>query len=225
MIVIAVDGPSAAGKGTISLMLAKHFNFGYLDTGTLYRSVAYLMLEKKLDPSNPENAEKTALSLQKTNLYDLNANPNIRLENVSKAASLVSAIPQVRKALLNVQKNFAQNPYFPNGKAAKGAVLDGRDIGKYVCPDAQVKLFITAETKIRAERRYKELLSKGFSVIYNNVLADMEERDLRDKSRAANPMCPAEDALIIDTSDMDISTVFAKALAFAESRIELPFKA
>ncbi|MBR7158928.1 MAG: (d)CMP kinase [Alphaproteobacteria bacterium] len=220
MPVIAVDGPSAAGKGTIAKMLADHFGFGFLDTGSLYRSVAWLMLEAGYDPADEEAAEKTAFSLTKNNLYELNANPNIRLEKVGKAASVVSAIPKVRKALFEVQRNFAENPYFADKTPAKGAVLDGRDIGNNICPDAEVKLFITAETKIRAERRYKELLSKGFSVIYDDVLADMEARDLRDKSRAVNPMRPAEDAYIIDTSALDIDSVFAAALAYAKERIE-----
>ncbi len=215
-----MDGPSAAGKGTIAAKLAKHFGFGFLDTGSLYRSVALLIMEKGGNPADAKEAEKAALSLKKENLYELAANPSIREERVSSAASIVSAIPEVRAALFNVQRDFAENPYLQDRNPAKGAVLDGRDIGNHICPNAEVKLFITADTKIRAERRYKELLSKGFSVIYDDVLADMEARDLRDKTRAVNPLIPAEDAYILDTSALNIDSAAAAALMYAESRIE-----
>lgn len=217
--IIAIDGPAAAGKGTIATGLADHFNFAFLDTGRVYRAVGLAMLEKNLDPADEDLAEEAAVSLSHTNLHTLLANPKIRDEATGLAASIVAARPKVRKALLDVQRNFAHNPYFPDNTKAKGAVLDGRDIGTTVCPDADIKFFVTASDEIRAKRRFKELQLKDKSVIYEHVLADMLTRDKRDRTRNIAPLAPAKDAFILDTSDLDIDAAIAKAIEHASTFI------
>ncbi|MGB1028092.1 MAG: (d)CMP kinase, partial [Rhodospirillaceae bacterium] len=191
-LVIAVDGPAAAGKGTLARALAAAFDLVYLDTGALYRGVGVAVLRAGGDPADPVAAEQAALSLDPATLSD----PKIRSEEGGLAASKVAAIPAVRAALLTFQRSFAATP--PGGKA--GAVLDGRDIGTVVCPDAPVKLFITASAEVRAQRRWKELRDKGQDVTPEAVLSDLQARDLRDGSRSVAPLTAAEDAHVIDTS-------------------------
>ncbi|UTW51928.1 (d)CMP kinase [bacterium SCSIO 12827] len=202
--IIAIDGPAAAGKGTLARRIARDLGFAYLDTGLLYRATGKRVLEAGADPEDAEAAEAEALALAPRDLE----RPDLRTDAVAQAASKVSAVPGVRAALLAFQRTFAAHP--PEG--AKGAVLDGRDIGTVVCPDADVKLFVTASDEVRARRRFKELQESDPDVIYARVLEEMRERDARDRSRAVAPLEPAEDAILLDTSDLNADEVFAKAL-------------
>jgi cytidylate kinase len=210
--VITVDGPSAAGKGTLARRLAAHFGFKFLDTGTLYRGVGLTVLRQGLDPADETAATAAAKALKS----DLLADPAIRAETTSSSASMVAAIPSVRAAILNWQREFARDAARDSG----GAVLDGRDIGTVVCPDADAKLFITASVQARADRRVKELQARGETAIYARVLQDMQERDARDQGRSISPTKPATDALIIDTSDLTADQVFERALAFIASKMK-----
>jgi cytidylate kinase len=210
--VITVDGPSAAGKGTLARRLAAHFGFEFLDTGALYRGVGLSVLRQGLDPAD----EKAAVTAAKALKSDILSDPALRAEETSTAASKVAAIPAVRAAILNWQRDFAHNAARDSG----GAVLDGRDIGTVVCPDADAKLFITASVEARADRRVKELQARGERAIYARVLQDMQERDARDQGRSISPTKPATDALIIDTSDLTADQVFERALAFIASKMK-----
>ncbi|MBY6202096.1 (d)CMP kinase [Maritalea mobilis] len=191
---VAIDGPAAAGKGTISRAVAEHFGFAHLDTGLLYRAVGARMLTGK----EPVEA---AQALTADDLGDPDA---LRTPDVAQAASRVAVIPEVRAALVDFQRAFARR--------AGGAVLDGRDIGTVICPDAEAKLFVTASAEVRASRRHKELLERGIASDYDTVLADVRERDARDANRATAPLLPAADAVIIDTSDLSIEEAVAKAI-------------
>ena len=208
--IIAIDGPAAAGKGTLARRLAKHFDLAYLDTGSIYRAVGKKVLDAGADPEDAVGAEAVARALKAQDLVV----QGLRTDEVAQAASKVSAIPGVRAALLDFQRDFAAYP--PDGK--KGAVLDGRDIGTVVCPEARAKLFVSASTEVRAERRFKELRDRGLEAIYARVLEDMKERDARDSSRAASPLEPAKDAHQLDTSALDADQVFAQALEIIASR-------
>jgi 3-phosphoshikimate 1-carboxyvinyltransferase len=197
-IVVAIDGPAASGKGTLARRLAEYFELDYLDTGSLYRAVGMKVVYAGKDPSDRQAAIEAAQSIDKEDL----ANPRLRQERIGQAASVVSAFPEVREALLDFQRRFAAS--------GRGAVLDGRDIGTVVCPNADFKLFITATLYARAKRRHKELQGQGIEVVFESVLEDLRERDARDEQRAVAPLKPAEDAVIIDSSAMDASTVFDK---------------
>ena len=199
--IIAIDGPAAAGKGTLSKRLAAHFGLRHLDTGLIYRAVGVKRNETGQD------AVAAAESLTADDL----AHPGLRGEGAAQAASEVAAIPAVRQALLEFQRRFASEP--------PGAVLDGRDIGTVVCPDAEIKLFVTASLQKRAERRWKELLAKGEPAIAERVLQDMQERDARDAARDVAPLAPAADAILIDSSELDADAVFAAALAIVSRRM------
>ena len=202
---IAVDGPAAAGKGTLCSKLAEHFNLAKLDTGLIYRAVA----KKIFETGRPIN-DKIAIEIaQFLSINDLDKS-GLRDELIGKNASAIASIPGVRKILLQFQRNFAKNP--PNNKL--GAVLDGRDIGTVVCPDANFKLFITATPEERAERRYKELQDRGKEAIRGAILRDIINRDERDRLRAISPLMPAFDAHIIDTTNLDQDDVFNVALKF-----------
>jgi cytidylate kinase len=201
--VIAIDGTAASGKGTLARKVAEKLGFAYLDTGKLYRYVGWSVLSQGDDPANEEVAVAFAQSLKGNLQPAMLADPALVSDEAGQAASKVAAIPGVRAALLDYQRDFALNP--PAG--ASGAVLDGRDIGTVICPDASLKLYITAKVEIRAQRRYKELHSSDNSVTYEAVLQDMQERDARDAERATAPMKPADDAIVIDTSEMDIEKV------------------
>ena len=207
--IIAIDGPAAAGKGTLAKRLAAHFDFAFLDTGRLYRAVGYLVLDAGGDPSNEADALRAAKALDPAKLDSV----DLHTEIVADAASQVAAIPDVRKVLLDFQRVFAQTP--PGGKA--GAVLDGRDIGSVVCPGADVKLFVTARPEIRAERRHKELQEKGLESTYPAVLAEIEARDERDRTRKVSPLLTG-DACEIDTSDKTPDAVFDETRAYIEDR-------
>jgi CMP/dCMP kinase len=195
--IVAVDGPAAAGKGTIARALARHFGYHFLDTGSLYRMVGLALLRAGHDPTNTAAAIAAAQSLNPAQFRD----QDLRNEQVGAAASVVATVPAVRAALLDVQRAFARK--------GPGAVLDGRDIGTVVCPDAQVKLFVTATAEVRAARRQAELGADS----YEDVLAEIRARDARDSSRAAAPLATAPDAVILDTSAMTIAEAVAAAVA------------
>jgi cytidylate kinase len=209
-VVVAVDGPAASGKGTLARRLAAHFGLAYLDTGLLYRATARRLLDSGADPGDGEVAAEAARTVDVTGL-DAAA---LRDDETANAAGVIAAHPAVRAALLDVQRRFAARP--PG--AARGAVLDGRDIGTVICPDADVKIFVEAGLEIRAQRRHKELQARGQMSIYSNVLRDMRERDARDRSRAIAPLVPAEDACVLDTTEFDEDSVFQSVLAFIASR-------
>ena len=197
---VAIDGPAAAGKGTISKGVAAHFGFDHLDTGLLYRAVG----RRVLDGSDPVVA---ALALTAEEL----AQGDLRTARIAGAASKVAVIPEVRAALVDFQRAFARRP--------EGAVLDGRDIGTVICPAAEVKLFVTASAEVRAERRFLELSAKGAEVLPEQVLADVRERDTRDAERATAPMKPAQDAVLLDTSDLSIKAALAQAIAIIAGKM------
>jgi len=203
--IVAIDGPAGAGKGTLSKALAAHLGYPHLDTGALYRATALAVLRAGGDPEDPAAAEQAARSLD-TAILD---SPELRSAEVGAASSKVAAIPAVRAALLDFQRDFAHRP--------PGAVLDGRDVGTVVVPQAEVKLFVTASAAVRAGRRHQELLERGEVSIYARVLADIEARDARDAGRADAPMRKADDAVEIDTSDLSPSDVFQRALAVIEA--------
>ncbi|GGE41168.1 cytidylate kinase [Primorskyibacter flagellatus] len=190
---IAIDGPAAAGKGTLSRALAEAFGLAHLDTGLIYRATG----RRTLDGTPPLEAAQTLSAA------DLEAD-DLRTPDVARAASVVAALPEVRAALVDFQRAFARR--------SGGAVLDGRDIGTVICPEAEVKFFVTASDQVRAERRFAELRDSGHEVTLDGVLKDLRERDARDSARAAAPMMPAEDAVVLDTSGLAIDAVVAEAI-------------
>ena len=198
--IIAIDGPAASGKGTLAMRIAAHFGLAHLDTGLLYRAVARDLgnLGQPLD--DPASAARAAGSLDPATLDD----PTLRDPGLGEAASIVARIPQVRAAILDYQRAFA--------RCEEGAVLDGRDIGTVVCPDADVKLYVTATAEIRAERRYRERLARGEAATLAAVLDEIRRRDERDASRDVSPMRPAADAFLLDTSNLDIEAAFDTAV-------------
>ena len=202
MPVIAIDGPAASGKGTLSRALATRLNFAYLDTGKLYRAVAFHCQQAGI-----EQAVEVAQNLDIDGLDSLIKSGNLDGENIAGLASKVAAIPDVRQALLEFQRQFARMS--PPGK--QGAILDGRDIGTVICPDADVKIFVTATAESRALRRYREGLDKGDQKEYEQVLQEVKDRDYRDQSRADAPLRPASDAVLLDTSALDITSMVDKA--------------
>lgn len=205
--IIAVDGPAASGKGTIARALAAHFGLPHLDTGLLYRAVGLSVLRHGGDPSHELDA------LRACDFSDaMLADPDIRSEAASRAASVVSAHPAVRRALLERQHAFALQP--------GGAVLDGRDIGTVIAPGADAKLFVTATAQVRARRRHAELTAAGQHVDFAHVLADIEARDARDSGRAAAPLTRADDAALLDTSDLAIDNAVQQAIALVEARVQ-----
>lgn len=203
--IIAIDGPAASGKGTIARKVAGTLGYSYLDTGKLYRAVGHSMLTRKLNPNAPEDLALLVYAARRvdTRLLD---NPELLTEEVGAAASQVSVKPEIRTALLGFQRDFAHE--------GKGSVLDGRDIGTVICPEAPYKFFVTADAETRAQRRFKELQTLGESVIYPDILKDLQERDERDSNRAIAPLVPAKDAISIDTTSLDIEQAVAKVLSF-----------
>lgn len=203
--IIAVDGPAAAGKGTIARALAQHFGYHHLDTGTLYRRVGLELLKSEGDIHDSKVAAAIAQNLHSYAWLDY----ELRTEAVGAAASIVASIPEVRAALIDFQRSFAEQK--------PGAVLDGRDIGTVVCPKAHVKLFITASPEVRAQRRQAELQASGAGVTFEAVLQDIRQRDERDKNRPVAPLIPAKDAVVIDTSEMTAEEAIAAAIRAASS--------
>ena len=199
---VAIDGPAAAGKGTLSKALAQRFGFAHLDTGLLYRATGRKVLETGLSPADAARAVEPS---------DLERD-GLRTQAVAELASQVATIPEVRNALVAFQRNFARRD--------GGAVLDGRDIGTVICPDAEVKLFVTAGAEVRAQRRFDELRSSGQHVEFEDVLGEVKKRDARDMGRADAPMRAAEDAHVIDTSDMSIEDALAAAEAIVSRKWE-----
>ncbi len=207
-ITIAVDGPAASGKGTLSRRLARHFGLNYLDTGSLYRAVALIAIN-----DNIPLGDETALSHVASSLpEDVLSVPRLREPGVGEAASKIASLIPVRETLLRYQRDKAET--------APGAVLDGRDIGTVVCPDADVKLFVTASSEVRAERRYKELLSKGQDVTYDDIFAEIERRDARDSSRSTAPLIKAADAHLLDTTNLDIEKALDAAVYLVNQAIK-----
>jgi cytidylate kinase len=204
--IIAVDGPAAAGKGTIARALAQHFGYHHLDTGTLYRRVGLELLKSDGDIHDSKVAAAIAQNLHSHAWLDY----ELRTEAVGAAASIVASIPEVRAALLDFQRSFAEQK--------PGAVLDGRDIGTVVCPKAHVKLFVTASPEVRAKRRQAELQATGAAVTFEAVLQDIIQRDERDMNRAVAPLIPARDAVVIDTSEMTAEEAIAAAISAASFR-------
>ena len=205
-LVIAVDGPAASGKGTLAKRLATHYGLPHLDTGLLYRAVA----KKVLDGGAEDETARAIHEAQQLQLADLD-DPTLPSEEIGQKAAVVSAIPEVRAALLDYQRRFAAQE--------GGAVLDGRDIGTVICPDATVKLYIEASVEVRAQRRFLQQQQIKSDAQYDSILAALAARDAMDKSRAVAPLKPADDAVTLDTSAMTADAVFQAALALVSTRI------
>jgi cytidylate kinase len=205
--IIAIDGPAASGKGTLARRIAAHFRLAYLDTGLLYRAVARDVRKRGGALDDPEAAAAAAAGIDPQTLDD----PALRDPGLGEAASVVARIPQVRAAMLSYQRAFARR--------REGAVLDGRDIGTVVCPDADVKLYITASPEVRAERRYLEKVGRSEPAVLEVVLEDIRRRDARDAGRDVAPMRPASDAFLLDTSNLDIEAAFDIAVGVISRRI------
>ena len=203
--IVAVDGPAASGKGTLARRIATKLDFAYLDTGLLYRGVGMMVVDRGDSLDDAEAATRAALAFDPAMMDD----PRLREDSAAQAASRIAGVPGVRAAMLDFQRKFGTFP--PEGK--KGAVLDGRDIGTVIFPNADVKLYVTADVTVRAQRRHKELLGRGTPSIYARVLQEMQERDQRDRSRSAAPLTIAPDAIVIDTSAIDVEAAFQKAMA------------
>jgi CMP/dCMP kinase len=207
-VIVAIDGPAASGKGTLARRLAEHYGLPHLDTGLLYRATARTLIDEGRRLDDVAAAVKAARGLA---LIDFDE-AALRGREMGEAASLVAAIPEVRAALVQAQQSFANRP--------GGAVLDGRDIGTVICPDATVKIYVTASPETRAQRRALELRSRGEPSDYAKVLADILHRDRRDSSRPAAPLKPAADAVILDTTDLDVKGTFDAALRLVERKLE-----
>jgi len=208
-VIIAIDGPAASGKGTVARRLATDLGFAYLDTGALYRAVGLSVVEQGLDPADASAALAAARSLA----FDAFVNPRLRDEDIGVSASKVAAFPEVREVLLRYQRNFAEKP--PDG--APGAVIDGRDIGTVVCPNAEIKLFVTASTEERARRRAAEMRAAGRAANEAQIVEDLVARDRRDIERASSPLRQANDAHLLDTTNLDIEAAFTAALAIVNA--------
>lgn len=207
--VIAIDGTAASGKGTMAKRLAAHLDYAYLDTGLLYRRVALTLLEMQVPPTDVEAAIQAARALDPATLDD----PALRGADAGRDSSVVAAIPEVRKALHDFQREF------PVKSGKRGAILDGRDIGTVIFPEAPIKFFVDAKIEVRAERRHKELAGRGENLTYEKVLEDMKIRDARDSGRDFRPMKVAEEAIIIDTTSMGPDAVFEEAVKHLSSKI------
>jgi len=211
--VIAIDGPAASGKGTLSRKLASALNFAHMDTGALYRAVAFEVVMRNTEPLDAVQILQAKLKTE-----DPLNNPDLRRDEIGGKASEIAALQQVRDALIDVQKAFALMP----ADGYDGAILDGRDIGTMICPDAPLKLYITANDEIRAKRRLKELQLKGLDVTYITVLEEMRARDARDMGRETAPLKPAADAVIIDSSDLDADEMLEIAMNHVRQTFDIP---
>lgn len=207
MIVIAIDGPAAAGKGTLSRRIAETYGFHHLDTGLTYRATAKALLDAGLPLDDEETAERVARDLELAGL-DRDV---LSAHDIGEAASRIAVMPSVRRALVDAQRAFSVRE--------PGAVLDGRDIGTVVCPDAAVKLYVTASPEVRARRRYEEILARDQAADFSDVFADVQKRDERDMGRADSPLKPALDAHLLDTSEMSIEAAFSAARAIVDAAL------
>ena len=205
---IAIDGPAASGKGTLARRLAAHYGLPHLDTGLTYRGVAHALLQKDLPLDDETIAEKAARELDLSSLQM----SVLSAHEIGEAASKIAVMSGVRKILVQAQRDFASS--------TSGAVLDGRDIGTVVCPNAEIKLYVTASPEARASRRFKEANEKGSGVSLEQILADIIKRDERDMGRADSPLRPAEDALLLDTSEMSIEQAFETVLSIIEQKLK-----
>lgn len=203
--IIAIDGPAASGKGTLGKRLARHYGYRHLDTGVIYRAVAKMLMDAGVELTNEARAVAAALELDPEKF----GNPALKTQEVGEAASVVSAFPRVREALISFQRRFAEDP--------PGAVLDGRDIGTIICPDADVKIFVVADARVRARRRTLEALARGEQADEAAVLADIIRRDDRDQNRPIAPLKPATDAYLLDNSDLDIEGGVRAAIDIVEA--------
>ena len=203
--IIVIDGPAASGKGTLGKKLAEHYGLRHLDSGLLYRAVAKAVLDNGSKPDDRQAATTLANSLDLANLDEA----SLKTPKVGEAASIVSAFPEVRAALVTFQREFAAKP--------PGAVLDGRDIGTVICPNADVKIYVTASAEVRARRRTAEYRAQGRQIDESTVLADILARDARDTQRAIAPLKQAQDAHLLDTTNMDISTAIRAAIDIVEA--------
>ncbi len=206
--IIAIDGPAASGKGTLGRRLAERFGLAYLDTGSLYRAVGFSVLNARKNPEDEGVALAAAASLDMSKIND----GDLRTRGIGEAASIVAAMPAVRQEMLNFQRRYAEQ--------AGGAVLDGRDIGTVVCPSADIKLFVIASPEVRARRRHAELMQRDPALKYEAVRADLRERDERDRNRDTAPLRPADDAHLLDTSNLDIEAAFRAAIEIVERHLE-----
>tara|TARA_B100000676_G_scaffold159342_1_gene156980 strand:+ start:732 stop:1385 length:654 start_codon:yes stop_codon:yes gene_type:complete len=210
-LIIAIDGTAASGKGTLAKRISKEFEFAYLDTGKLYRLVAYIIIKDKIN-SNDINEVKNRFT--NFNFEDISLKlPTLKSDEVGKMASLIAGYKELRDILLQYQKEFA----FKKHHNKKGVVLDGRDIGTVVLPEANLKFFVDANVETRAERRWKELISLGQSTIKRNVLKDLRSRDERDSQRKHSPLIPASDAILLDTTNLSVDEVFSSAKKYIEN--------
>ncbi len=203
--IIAIDGPAASGKGTLARRLAQHYGYRHLDTGVIYRAVAHALLQKGVDLQDERLAVKAAMELDPEAL----GNPALKSHDVGSAASVVSAIPAVRAVLLDFQRQFAASP--------PGAVLDGRDIGTVICPNAEVKIFVVADPRVRAHRRALEAKARGEEADEAKILEDIIQRDERDQNRASAPLKQAEDAYLLDNTNLDIEAGVRAAIDIVEA--------
>jgi cytidylate kinase len=208
MTTIAIDGPAAAGKGTLSRMIADAYGFHHLDTGLTYRAVAKALL----DAAIPLDDEQSAVAMARSMDFSHLDRGVLSAHGIGEAASRIAVMPEMRKALVEVQRDFARK--------LPGAVLDGRDIGTVVCPDAQVKLYVTASPEVRARRRYGEIVGNGGAGDFDTVLMDLRKRDARDMERADSPLRAAQDAHLIDTSEMGIEAAFLAAKTIIEAALK-----
>lgn len=204
---IAMDGPAASGKGTLAKNLAAHYGLAHLDTGSLYRAVARDLMAA----GKPLDDEEAAVDLTRSLDPDTLSDPGLRTPEVGQAAAKVAKIGAVREALHKFQRTFASKP--------GGAIIEGRDIGTVVCPDADVKIYVEASTDVRAERRHKELLEAGHDISYDEIHAQIAARDEADRSRKISPLKPAEDALLLDTSDLGIEAAFEAAIKLVDTKL------
>jgi cytidylate kinase len=208
--IIAIDGPSGVGKGTLAKRLATHYNYAYMDTGLIYRSLGFLVVEANV---NPDDTNQVLPFISQ--IYDVmrSNNPALRSETIGAMASRVSVHENVRSQLLDFQRQFALNPPSPY----EGAILDGRDIGTTIMPDAKYKIFLTASTEARVQRRVLDLQQRGMPADYDQIWAGIIARDERDSTRSIAPLKPAEDAFVLDTSNLDIDEVLGAAIRYVES--------
>jgi len=217
---IAVDGPAASGKGTLARRLAEQFHLFYLDSGSVYRAVAKRILDLGRNPDNPEDAVSAALYVRDHLTTEMIDDPALRNDIVADATSRSCRFPPVRDIITETLRFYANHPPISkNQKPFQGSILDGRDIGTVVCPNADVKLYVTANAEIRAQRRFEELTAKGVETSYETVLQYMQDRDARDSGRETAPLKPAADAIHFDTSTMNVDTAFEKAVEVIRQKL------